>query len=240
MHSLLLLAIILPLSCFCSTVQPPTLTQAPTIIIHTSADAVSHLANVNKLHVIQESHSTNIQHLFAQARDTSQEYAYGILSWVNQHKIKTACYGALLGYGYIWYKLASLNYALMQATNWSKWRETLSLEELLAKPQQEIAKDLLTAIQKQYTTPEQFDDLLSPLIAFVRDVDTELQELRQLVHLHTWIDRLHIAFLFPKQSSLLAQAHDNINRLTYLKNVLLNWMSQHKVARLNSVTTPLL
>ena len=94
---------------------------------------------------------------------------------------------------------------------------------------------MLTAIQRKYSTPEQFDDLIGPLIAFVRDVDTEIKELRQLEQLHRWIDRLRISFLFPKQAALREQSHDAINRLTYLKNVLLNWVVENKVARLAQV-----
>ena len=134
----------------------------------------------------------------------------------------------------MWYKLLSLNYALSQNTRWSQWHQTLTLEELLAQPQQEVATNLLTAIQRQYATPEQFDDFVSPLVAFVHDVDAEIIQLRQLLNLHTWINRLRISFLFPKQSALLEQSQDNIHRLTYLKNLLLNWVSEHKVARFST------
>lgn len=192
----------------------------------------------NQTNVQQQSHLTNssttIQNIFNQARDQAQEYTYGIFSWIAQNKTKSAAYTAALGYGYVWYKLLSLNYALLQRASWSHWHNTLTLEELLAQPQQEVATDLLTAIQRQYTIPEQFDDLIGPLILFVRDVDTEIAQLRQLVHLHTWIDRLRMSFLFPKQSALLESSQDKINRLTYLKNLLLNWVSQHKVTRLAS------
>ena len=73
----------------------------------------------------------------------------------------------------------------------------LRWKNCLHQPQQEVATNVLTAIQRQYATPEQFDDFVSPLVAFVHDVDAEIIQLRQLLNLHTWINRLRISFLFP-------------------------------------------
>lgn len=219
--------------------QPIIHVHTPPVIIHNNMASKNQIAVENETQVQQQasqSHtSTTIHNILYQARDQAQEYTYGIFSWVNQNKKITLLYGAMIGYSYVWYKLLSLHYALSQSTSWSKWHETLTLEELLAKPQQEVAADLLTAIQRHYTTPEQFDDLITPLIAFVRDVDNEIEQLRQLEKFHTWIDRLKISFFFPKQSALLETAQASIHRLTYLKNILLNWVSEHKVARLKSV-----
>ncbi len=211
------------------------------VTVNNYMNSANQLSLENETQVQQQaqlSHtSTNIQNILNQARDQAQEYTYGIFSWINQNKKMTLFYGAMIGYGYVWYKLLSLNYTLSQTTSWSKWHETMTLEELLAKSHQEVATDLLTAIQRHYTTPEQFDDLITPLIAFVRDVDCEIDQLRQLEKFHIWIDRLRISFLFPKQSALLEASQASIHRLTYLKNVLLTWVSEHKVARLKSIPT---
>lgn len=243
MHYKLLLAITLPVAQILSSEssQIPT-TKQPVYIHNTfiensnphhSSHHFSHQAYFTQQGSFSNS-IDNIQHFAQSARDHTKEYAYGILSWIHQNKAKTALSGALIGYGYIWYKLVSLNYALAQNINWSKWHDTVTLEELLARPQQELATDLLTAIQRQYTTPDKFDDVISPLVSFVQDVDTEINELHQIVQLHTWIDRLRISFLFPKQTLLVSQAQEKIHRLTYLKNLLLQWVSQNKVARLTT------
>lgn len=175
--------------------------------------------------------TTNINNLLGNARDTAQEYTYGLFSWIAHNKKKSILYCLLTGYSYVLYKILRLNYTLSSATNWSQWQRTLSLEQLLAQSQGQIATNLLTDIQRQYTTPEKLDDFIGPLVAFVQDIDTELEQLRQLDSLHKWIGRLHVAFIFPKQTELLEHAQESIHRLTYLKNVLLNWVSENKVAK---------
>ncbi len=219
--------------------QPIIHIHTPPVIIHNNMNSQNQVSHESETQVHQQAYqaqtATTIQNMLHQARDQAQEYTHGIFSWINQNKKMTLFYGAMIGYSYVWYKLLSLHYALSQTTSWSKWRETMTLEELLAKPQQEVAADLLIAIQRHYTTPEQFDDLLTPLIAFVRDVESEIDQLRQLEKFHAWIDRLKISFLFPKQSALLETSQASIHRLTYLKNILLNWVSEHKVARLKSL-----
>lgn len=243
MHYTLMIAISLSIMQLQSAEQPIVHSHFPpqTITINNHVHADNKLSLDNKVNMQQQSYnsntSTNMQNVFNQARDQVQEYTYGVFSWIAQNKKKTAFYGIAIGYGYVWYKLLSLNYALSQNTRWSQWHQTLTLEELLTKPQQEVATNLLTAIQRQYATPEQLNDFISPLVAFVRDVDTEIAQLKQLVNLHTWIDRLRISFLFPKQSALLEQSQTNIHRLIYLKNLLMNWMSENKVARFSSGQT---
>lgn len=223
-----------------STEQPVVDATTPpqNVIIHNHIHANSNARSENATNVQQEAYlsnvSTQLQNTFGQARNQAQEYTYGIFSWIAQNKKKTVLYSAAIGYGYIWYKLLSLNYALSQNTRWSHWRKTVSLEELLAKPQSDIATDLLTAIQRQYTSQEELNNLIGPLTAFLKDIDIEIHQLKQVINLHVWIDRLRISFLFPKQSALLEEAQDNIHRLTYLKNVLLNWVIDNKVARLSS------
>lgn len=235
----LLLAITLPVAYIISSEPPQIPNTGQPVYVHNTF-----IENSNRQHSAHQAYFTqqgsfsnsieNVQQFAQSARDQTKEYAYGMLSWMNQNRTKTVLSGALIGYGYVWYTLVSLNYALAENTNWSTWHDTLTLEELLAKPQQDVATDLLTAIQRQYTTPEKFDDIISPLVSFVRDVDTEVMQLHQIVKLHSWIDRLRISFLFPKQSLLVSQAQEKIHRLTYLKNLLLHWVSQNKVARLTT------
>lgn len=238
MHYTLLLAITLTVAIINGS-QPLLAHYSGPVYVHNTTihngnqQSLENQANfIQQTHLVTSIHS--MQQFIQSARDNTREYTYGLLSWMNQNRIKTALTGALIGYGYVWYKLVSLNYALGQNTNWSTWHDTLTLEELLARAQHDLARDLLTAIQRHYTTPEKLDDIIGPLISFVRDVDTEILQLHQIVNVHTWIDRLRISFLFPKQSLLVSQAQDKIHRLTYLKNLLLNWVSEHKVARLTT------
>lgn len=221
-----------------TTEQPPATRDMtpPTIHVNNYITSSSHAQQETM--VAQTAHFentiSNITTVMQQARDNAHEYSTNMLSWIANNKKKSILYCMLTGYGYIWYKLMRLHYALSKATNWSSWQRTLPLEQLLAQQQAQVAKNLLTAIQRQYSSPQQFDDFISPLVAFVSDVDTELEQLHQLVNLHKWIARLYLAFLFPQQTQLLEQAQENIHRLTFLKNLLLNWVSEHKVARVSN------
>lgn len=169
---------------------------------------------------------------FKNAQDIAKAYGQGAFTWIAHNKLKTTAFVAATSYCYVWYTLLSLNYQLSQSTRWSQWHNSLTLEELLKKPQEEVATDLLTDIQRTYTNVDRLENVIAPLIAFVHDVDTEIEQLKQVVKLHAWIDRLYIAFLFPKQADLLASAQESINRLSYLKNVMLTWVSDHKMMHL--------
>ncbi len=167
-----------------------------------------------------------------------QDYAkgaYGSLkhylqTTILQHKIRTCLIIMGSAYAFTYAQLAHSAYKLDSSDSWTLWKRSYTLEELLGMPQLELAQELLIAVQKRYSTVDDLYDFITPLVSFINHTDHEIKLCKKFLNLHSWIKWTRLTFLFPTHEQLKAQAHEKINRLAYLKSLLLNWLSEHKIA----------
>ncbi len=125
--------------------------------------------------------------------------------------------------------LLYFGYKIMQRTTWSAWKDNIPYDMLHVIPHQELGKELLYAIQQQYQTSHNLTDFLTPLISFLQDVDRELSVLNQFLTLHIWIETLRLSLIFPHQENLLQNAEEKVQRLTYLREVFMHWVTDYKI-----------
>lgn len=177
----------------------------------------------------QTTMKASLSHITHGLGENLQAYSNSLYQWSTLNKKKILLGTLSASYIYTWYTMLRLSYALSSAHCWSSWQESTPFEQLIAQPQQQLAQSLLLAIQKAYTTVNNFDDFLSPLTFFMQDVDRELQQLKKLIQLHTWLNYLRIGWLFPAQQTLMAKAQEKCHRLIYLKNIIITWASEYKL-----------
>ena len=175
---------------------------------------------------------------YAQIKEQVQTKTIELHTFVTEYckanKIKIALISAGTLYSIIWYKLLYGAHAILAQNNWASWKDSTSFDILHVMPQQELAKELLFAVQKHYQTTENLTDFLLPLVSFLRDVDHELRILNQFLTMHQWLEKLHLTFLFPQQEILVQRAQEKVNRLSYLKGIFLDWVTDYKI----TINTP--
>lgn len=127
--------------------------------------------------------------------------------------------------------VAKLIYAshtsLTDADTWSIWQPSITIEHMRLN-EKLYAQELFTAIQSRYINAPTNAHFLSPLVYFINDVNTELKKLNAFVDLHKTIDKFKLTFMFPKQENALRMAYEKIDRLEYLKTLMINWVGEYR------------
>lgn len=122
------------------------------------------------------------------------------------------------------------NKYLEQPDIWSSWRPETPLDALLAIPQQELAKELILEIQRRYSNAQNPTDFISPLIAFIKAIDSEILIIKQYAEVYQWITKFHLQSALPINQKLFDQLVENNRKLIYLKNVFLSWAAEYKIS----------
>lgn len=127
-------------------------------------------------------------------------------------------------------KLLYASHVTLEKTDtWALWKQDVP-DEVLLTGQIDIAQELYAEIQARYAKEQDTAAFLTPLVHFVNDVDTQIDQLEQLVKLHETLTYYKIALIFPAQQEALTQAAQKINRLQILKQFMVKSISQYKVA----------
>jgi hypothetical protein len=174
--------------------------------------------------------TNNYIHIKGFAQTQSMALNDFVMAYCKTHKTKIALVSFGSSYSFIFYKLLFCAYSIVSHNNWGSWKDSVPFDVLRIMPQQELAKELLFTIQKYYQTSENLTDFLLPLISFLRDVDLELKILNHFLIIHKWLQRSHLSLLFPQQEKLIKKAHEKMQRLTYLKGIFLDWVTDYKIA----------
>ncbi len=142
------------------------------------------------------------------------------------HKYKiilAACGACWLG---VYARLSYLSYTISSSTSWSTWSEHLTLDGLqqtdLAVISQELLKDIHIKYAKRKT------NFLSPLVNFINDVDAELAQINSFLQIHETLNAIKLAYIFPQQTSTVHLAIDRIQRLEFLKSIIIQATPEFK------------
>jgi hypothetical protein len=169
---------------------------------------------------IPTSPATDIPNL---ERYNIKNFSHGLLKKANpyctgKNALILCASGAVLVYGYIVTRLLLYAKSLSDPHAWTQWRNDIPLNVLYKLPRQEVAEELVNAIQEQYklkiTNPHQ------AMTLFVYDVENELQKIKTFLNMRKKIDLLKVGFLFPPQSLKIAEARESIERLEHLKTLI--------------------
>ena len=100
---------------------------------------------------------------FSDLANTTYQFCY-------DNKYSIAALTVAGTYGYLFYKIRSIEAYVENPQRWSNWKKDISFERLLAIPQDQLTRDLIMAAQDRYMSPENPIDSLTPLITFSAEI----------------------------------------------------------------------
>lgn len=154
-------------------------------------------------------------------------------SFIGNHKWHILMAGILGTYAYACYIIASGNSYFAHKDLWSSWRQDLALEQLLAIPQPQFAKELLQEIQRRYTDPAAVTDIVRPLGMFMKMIELEEQQLLWYQAAFGWIEYSKVIKIIPFSTAAFSTIALRLQRLAYYKNVFQTWAAQYQLEQVS-------
>jgi len=158
--------------------------------------------------------------------DKTGTLTHDIKTVIKKHKIKLSAAAIACLYGVLLFKLWQANHKLNQTQSWALWKKDVALTSLIAIPQQDLASQLIIDAKTRYTNQHNMTDPISPLVAFMKDIEQEIKQTKQHIKLRQRIKTLHIEKLFPIKAKL-EKLEEKLQRLLYLKNLLISWLTNY-------------
>ena len=190
-----------------------------------------------------------------------KQQASGLFDLAWDHKFKCLATGALGLYLYVFYRVNCVNNYLKQDDLWSSWKKELSMKEMLAIPQKELAESLICKVQAVYISEGNPSNSDESFASFVQFVDIEIKKLRKCLRLSiltsslklgtllplkflswlpycSWATKLENRGLIPSCVETKEQIEERIEKLVYFKNLFSTWLAEYKLKKLgNEVVT---
>lgn len=144
----------------------------------------------------------------------------------NKKKFAVAtCFSLYMG---LFCGLFFMNRKIYKTLRWGLWKETLTIDQMRYLSQKKLSSDLVFSIQEHYHVPDNLTDFLSPFVSFFNDVDKEIYLLTQLININRIVDLCKLSRIMPRSNNttLLRQ---RIERLVYLKELLVHWITNYKI-----------
>lgn len=155
---------------------------------------------------------------------------YFARDYYKKNKYRLLAGGLALVYGSAWLKIIYYYNFIMNHGGWASWKESIPVEMLKVIPQQELGKDLLFSVQQKYQRATTLHDFFLPLIAFLNDVEYELSVITNFLKMSRFMRVTKLSLIFPLHEKIVEKAYEKAERLTYLKDVFLYWVTDYKIA----------
>lgn len=209
-------------------------TKQPIVINNVNSSVPPHVSiTINNAINIDAWITNKTQKIIAAARNKGQklmslkEFS---IAYCAEHK-GFLFFGSLISvYAVLLARLLYLEYFLSNSSHWSLWKHETPRNQLCLYPQKELAKELLFAIQQRYHTSTTLTDFFTPLICFFNFIEQEKKLLQQFITMHRLLDKVWLRRIFPTQHELCKTAQKRLKRLDFLKQLLINWLAEYKVA----------
>lgn len=156
-----------------------------------------------------------------------------LFKWVILHKKRIMLYSAGVSYVLISILLIRGYLFIRRTETWASFKKHLSMEELLALPQDQLGKELIHTIQQRHVNTQNPTDHITPLVRFVQAVDQEMKCLNQYLMIATIIQRCRLMWIFPINRNILEQARELKQRLLFVKHIFISWTATDNLANFN-------
>lgn len=154
---------------------------------------------------------------------------FSLLSWLPLGSpVKTLLACSALGYTALLIKLLSNQHSIENSKTWSCWKEDLSIA-ILRKNEQMTAQQLFADMQKQYGKPTEKNNFFAPILSFMQSTEQELTFLQQYIKICDWISTYKLTALLPNQKETVTKAKSKIERLEYIRQLIVIFASEYKV-----------
>lgn len=164
-------------------------------------------------------------------------------SFLSENKWYLLAGSILSAYAYSCYLIASGNSYLANKDLWSSWRQDLTMDQLLAIPQPQFARELLQEIQRRYTDPAAITDIVRPLGMFMKMIEQEEQLLLWYQNAISWMEYIKIIKIIPLNTGTFSRISERLQRIIYFKNAFKTWTAQYQleqVSRMLGITNEII
>lgn len=135
----------------------------------------------------------------------------------------------LASYALVCYIIIRGNSYLGKNELWSSWHQELTLEQILAIPQQQFSQELIREIQRRYNEPASLTDIIQPLTKFMKAIENEEEQIRWYQNAYSWITYLYLDRIAPFSKQRFNSTMQRLQRITYFKNVFQSWAAQYQM-----------
>jgi ABC-type transporter Mla MlaB component len=187
----------------------------------------------NNDHTIVQNNSSTMQtevKPFAPAENRNSAFTTGYFALLSgmiaDHKYKIILGSCGICWLALYTRLLYLSYKITSSNGWSTWSKHLTLDGLQQADSAALVSELLKDIQNRYAKRK--TSILSPLVQFINEADAELECLNSFLRLHEILNNTKLAFLFPKQIETIRLAVDQIQRLEFLKSIIIQATPEFK------------
>jgi len=153
----------------------------------------------------------------------------GYWSYIMEHKLVSCGVGLLALHLACSYQLIRGNSHFKNESLWSAWKKEISLRKLVLIPKDELARELIITIQRRYFNPKSPSDFFGPLVAFLVDLQAEIQLSKLYIKRYNWLDKLLFTRIFLGEITAFRQGPEKIQRLFFIKELFLTWTAEHKL-----------
>lgn len=145
----------------------------------------------------------------------------------NSMQLSLGAVGAL--YAGIWLRFMYLHHLIFRKDTWSCWKNKTDLNELQSIAHAQLARELIVAIQKKYQAADKIADFVTPLMAFIVDMNKEIANLNSFIWQYESLKKIKLIALFPGYGKTMKLVREKLQRLMFLKNVFGSWMAEYKI-----------
>lgn len=157
--------------------------------------------------------------------------------WQNRYTIIA---GTLLGsYTTTSLLLIADYYTVTTRLFWGHWKEQCTFEDLCLISQKELAKELMLAIGQHHYNKDNPTDLAYPLIAFIKDIDKEIDILKRYIMSTKIIKQLKIMPIFPTNDNKINRAIRLLERTLFIKHIFLSWLADYNLTSTENLNSGL-
>jgi hypothetical protein len=149
-----------------------------------------------------------------------------------QNKYYLATFSVAGTYGYMFYKVRSIQSYVDNPGIWGTWKRDIPFEQLLAIPQDQLTRELMMAIQGRYISAENPTDSLAPLITFASEIAEEKELLTNYHTYVSWCMQFSLQRVMPCSQTLLTQLNERKQRATYLSTLFQSWLAHYKLEQI--------
>ncbi len=159
--------------------------------------------------------------------DLMRSYVKKSTQWVKEHKLRFLGYCTLGLYASTQSYLIYLTTKLNTHACWSKWKIHCTLEDLYRTPHDVLVKDVIESLNtKGYkNAPER-----NALSGVIKEIDAEIAALSHYQKIVGFLEWVRVRRIFFYNARLKEETSARVQRLTYLKNVLLGYLDQAPAA----------
>ena len=179
-----------------------------------SASVINNITNQNHINIVGL--EALIEKFGAQFGNAQKRYA-DIIDYFKVNKYTIGGTSILTAYVLVAKKLSAGKVILNHKNSWSNWKSDIDLASLLQEKHSTLCKELHQSIVDKYQNNDQ-SDLLTPVVLFSNDVETELTTLKMFCKICDVLEKVKLRKIFLIQTVETINAQNKINRLNHLKN----------------------